>query len=443
MTIYYLHWYSDRVNITPRLLGVILDRSLTFNAHLKKLTASLSSNIRIARATVHTSWGWRRSTLKMVFHALIRSKLDYAAPAWQPWLSAINLSCLDCLQNRSFRLIIGQFVSTPLDTLRLEVDVQSYHTCSNRSILKAREKALRSIDDHPKRVALAPDIPQRLQNRCSFRRKANELSTLLPPELQHQQSMKHFPSPAWQLTTSLEGRISTTVPGVTYRADDINLKCRCSLSTIASYQADYTIYIDGSVSRGTRNGGAAAVVTKGSPTQPEVVTIIKTKGRTFTSSYEEEAAAMESALSLTSTHVNHSSISILFCTDSKSLLEAFILSNPRTCSIHHSINSIASSTFIQWIPGHSDVPGNDLGGKPAKEATTIATNTILLISFCSFIQVINETIRDDPPTHERVAPIYQHHKAFHDVTEIENKKDGVLLARLRSDHYPSLQQYLH
>ena len=89
------------VNTTPRLLGVILDRSLTFNAHMKKLTASLASSTRIIRATTHTSWGWRRSTLKMAFHALVRSKLDYAAPAWQPWLSETNLTNLDRLQNRS------------------------------------------------------------------------------------------------------------------------------------------------------------------------------------------------------------------------------------------------------------------------------------------------------------------------------------------------------
>ena len=77
----------------------------------------------------------------------------------------------------------GQLVSTPLEALRLEADVQSYQTCSNRLILKASEKALRSTDNHPKCVALATNIPQRLQSRCSFRRKANELSTLLPPEL--------------------------------------------------------------------------------------------------------------------------------------------------------------------------------------------------------------------------------------------------------------------
>ena len=72
-----------RINTTPRLLGVILNRSLTFNANMKKLTFSLVSSIRIIRATAHSSWGWRRTTLKMAFHALVGRKFDYAPPAWQ------------------------------------------------------------------------------------------------------------------------------------------------------------------------------------------------------------------------------------------------------------------------------------------------------------------------------------------------------------------------
>ena len=79
------------INCSPCLLGVILNRSLTFNAHLKKLTTLLTSSIRIIRATAHTSWGWCRSTLKMAFYDLVLSKLDYAALAWQPWLSDTNL----------------------------------------------------------------------------------------------------------------------------------------------------------------------------------------------------------------------------------------------------------------------------------------------------------------------------------------------------------------
>ena len=249
---------------------------------MKKLTTSLASSTRIIRATAHTSWGWRRSTLKIAFHALIRSKLDYAAPAWQPWLSETNLTNLDRLQNHSLRLITGQLVSTPLEALRLEADFQSYSSCSKRLFLKANEKARCSTDNHPKRIALDVDIPQRLQSRSSFCRKAEELSSLLPPDLQHRQNIIHFPSPPWQQSSSHTGRISTSVPGIISRPDDNNIKRQCRLTTIISYQADYVVYTVGSASGGTRNGGAAAVVTRGSPDQPEVVAIIKAKGRTFT-----------------------------------------------------------------------------------------------------------------------------------------------------------------
>ena len=126
------------------------------------------------------------------------------------------------------------------------------------------------------------------------------------------------------------------------------------------------------------------------------------------SSYEEEAAAMESALSCTLTNATHPSISILFCTESKSLCEALISSHPRIFSIQNYINFISSSIFIQWIPGHSANPCSDLANKAAKEPTTVATDTIFSISLSSSIQVINKMIRDAPPIHEQVASVYHY-----------------------------------
>ena len=120
---------------------------------------------------------------------------------------------------------------------------------------------------------------------------------------------------------------------------------------------------------------------------------------------------MESDLTRASTNANHPSVTILFCTDSKSLCEALVSSNPCTSSIHNSIDSISSSIFIQCIPGHSAIPSNKLADMAAKEATSIAINTILPVSSSSSIQITNEMIRDNPPTHEHVTQVYQHQKA--------------------------------
>ena len=110
---------------------------------------------------------------------------------------------------------MGQLVSTPLEAFRLEADVQSYPAYSKRLILKAKEKALRSTNDHPKSIALTVNVVQRLQNRSSFHRKAEELSNLLPTDLQHRQNIVHFPSSLWQQSSSREGRIATPIPGIT------------------------------------------------------------------------------------------------------------------------------------------------------------------------------------------------------------------------------------
>ena len=129
-------------------------------------------------------------------------------------------------------------------------------------------------------------------------------------------------------------------------------------------------------------------------------------------------------------------------TESKSLCEALISSNPWTFPIDNSINSISSSVFIQWIPGHSAIPSNNLADEAVKESTVIVTDTDLPVSLPSSIQVINEAIYITLPTHKHVALVHRHWRVSHDAKQINNRKDDVLLAPLLSGHHSSLKQYL-
>ena len=98
----------------------------------------------------------------------------------------------------------------------------------------------------------------------SFCHKANDFSTLFSAKLEHHQTIKHFPSPQWQLSTPHKKQISTSVSGIVCWADDIDLKCQSSLKLIPSYQDNYTIYTNGSTNGGRSIQSVAVVVTRGS-----------------------------------------------------------------------------------------------------------------------------------------------------------------------------------
>ena len=237
-------------------------------------------------------------------------------------------------------------------------------------------------------------------------------------------------------------QVSSTISGLFGRDNPPVHKLEKSLEHILSYQVDYTIYTDSSASAGTRNSGAAAIISTGSPTQPTVASIIKIKGRAFTSSYDEEIAAMEAALQWTSTNANFVQTSIFVSRNSQSLFEALSSCHPRTTSIRKCISSTSSSIFIQWVPGHSNIPGNDLAVTAAKESTIIESDTIHPTPISCAFQVINEFFRDEPPSHARTSEIYQRCKTSIDLQQIQSR-DEVLIVRLCSKHHLSLKAHHH
>ena len=120
-----------------------------------------------------------------------------------------------------------------------------------------------------------------------------------------------------------------------------------TLEVIDNYNAELVAYTDGSCKAGTTDGGAAAVLTTGSAALPTEIETLKAKGRKFTSSYEEEKAAMILAAEWLATNTAERK---LICTDSQSLTQALAMTSNDTTIVLEHLNNIPGKVTIQWVP---------------------------------------------------------------------------------------------
>ena len=65
----------------PKILGVYLDTSLSFNKHSGYVAERVSNRNNILKALAGTSWGQQKETLLMTYKAVGRS-IIYVAPVW-------------------------------------------------------------------------------------------------------------------------------------------------------------------------------------------------------------------------------------------------------------------------------------------------------------------------------------------------------------------------
>ena len=101
-----------------------------------------------------------------------------------------------------------------------------------------------------------------------------------PPWKQHRR---------WKCFPNLKG-------GSTKKDGEQELK-RDATDTINSWHSDkqYIIYTGGSAREGLYDGGSAAVVTMGPPSDPNVMQVLNRKGRKVTCSYETELGSLDMA----------------------------------------------------------------------------------------------------------------------------------------------------
>ncbi|XP_047992992.1 uncharacterized protein LOC125231576 [Leguminivora glycinivorella] len=99
-----------RHNSNPKYLGVTLDRSLTYRAHMETLSQKVKTRVNLISKLAGTSWGARADVLRTSSMALVYSPAEYCAPVWY---KSAHTGKVDVQLNRVMRTISGSLLPTP------------------------------------------------------------------------------------------------------------------------------------------------------------------------------------------------------------------------------------------------------------------------------------------------------------------------------------------
>ena len=91
----------------PKILSVTLDTHFTFSPHAREVAKSCTQRLKVLKALAGTNWGQDKETLLITYKALVRSKIDYAAPVWVPNVKKSPIKRLQAIQNAGLRIVSG------------------------------------------------------------------------------------------------------------------------------------------------------------------------------------------------------------------------------------------------------------------------------------------------------------------------------------------------
>ena len=430
----------------PIYLGMQLDRQLTLKNHVENLRAKANRRLKLVKKLSSTDWGSDKRTLRGLYLGYVRSALEYGA-ALMTTCSKANQTTLDKIQNNALRLINGGMRSAPTAACEIHANIEPLGKRREKAALELYEKTMRTSCDNPNRILVENWQPTNRLQQKSVLHKVWELKEKhhLPDQRKVTSAVLEDMPPNINLNPP---EIRLTIKGNVSKKDDPTEILRAALETIDSYSDTWIhVYTDGSAFRGTSKAGYGVLIHYPDGSSG------KFSGACgeHASNYIAEIAAIETSLHYIKTYFQTFPArkqNIVIFTDSKSALDG--LDNDPTnneefrkilLETHELIETYGVEITMQWIPGHSDIPGNDIadtlaktGSRQEQPSTKTTYETVKQIIRSNFKEEwLNEWAMG---TTGRV--LFQHMTTpnINDNLDKLSRKDQATIFRLRTQHIP-------
>jgi ribonuclease HI len=331
-----------------RYLGVTLTSGLRWSAHVRNIVCRAKRCLAQARRAIGPTWGLSPKVSMWIYTAVIRPIIMYASFIW---IGALDLKTvrhqLHQLQGQTCRAITGAYPSTPFSGMNATLALPPLHLFLRSEAMKSclrldRGNSLRkTLSGYKSQKSLTPHLDFVLKDLRSVQIEPGVKSDAITPVLR------------------LRRGFHIIIP----RRSDIPV----DFGLHPNHQGVFC-FTDGSLKDG-KTGAGLIVVSKGRLLLQEAIGLSEN-----TSVYQAEVFAIEAA----ARHLTAAGVTdckIVICSDSQAALKALDSPSIKSCSVLNCFQalqeiSVANSVQLTWVPGHSDIVGNEIVDSLAKQGTT-------------------------------------------------------------------------